>query len=349
LRNAGYLPYVLTTEYPLEDTMQVLGFERMGRWGFSFPEHDAAALGEELIAKLEARGIKLHGSSRLPKYVQQLRKFRSPDGGVDFKSEFHKTVVAWQEVYLLDDIFYGLTLDREPAGWEEKFQRVLKGDFFPNLGNQAPRNEQAELLVAAMLKQHGYQVEFREHDNLFMRGSKEFGVEAKRPEFQESLEKITASVKNNAEIARDQIAGNDRYGVVFFELTLLAEDAYRFYQVANEAEAMEKINLISGYMTSLVAHAHIAIREPKEKGNRVLGVSGFVAGTVATPERIYNVRCWSNLPHHYDGQGFYTELEERFSWRSKTPSPRKAFIFMKHEPGPGGGLYSEPVVMWPPD
>src|SRR5260221_14595917 len=78
-------------------------------WDSEFTADDAINVARRLIAKLDARKIRVNSSSRLMKYRQQVEKFRTPEDRRNWsQNDFHRMVVAHQELFLLDYIFDGL-------------------------------------------------------------------------------------------------------------------------------------------------------------------------------------------------------------------------------------------------
>ena len=117
---------------------------------------------EAALATLSADGLRVHPSSRIPRYIAAIRRFveearRPADYSVE---EFHDIAVAILET---GEIFYALDLlMREPrvAGWLPIMRKVVKGPYAPTDAADQARDAQFELLAAASCRGAGGEPEF---------------------------------------------------------------------------------------------------------------------------------------------------------------------------------------------
>jgi hypothetical protein len=322
-------------------------------WDYEFSADDAINVARRLIAKLRARKIVVNPSSRLMKYLQHVEKFRTPEDRRNWScDDFHRMVVATQELFLLDYIFDGLTIDPEPTGWSDKFKEILTGDYFPGRGNDSPRDIQAELLFAARAKRHGYRVELCEPDVLILDGANPIAVAAKRPRSMETFQKTDENIRKNAEAAVDQIARHQQHGLIFFDLSLATGIAYKYYSVASDAERERTERQLNESIFGLLHLARFAVEHAIE-GKRILGISAFVAATLHTPQLTGAVRFWPNLPLQDRGFRFFSEFRRRSLLleraRVATPGFQQPVLMMVGNMISDGRVEPWPVVLWRPD
>lgn len=167
---------------------------------------------ERGLSCLQANGVRVNPSSRLPRMVALLRS--RPPADVEDPEIADRTTAAI-EGPALADIFQHLDAFIALPGWRPHFEDLLSGQFVPlSEGPDPARAKQLELWVAARALSTGAQIELSNPDVLLRDELGEFVVEAKRLVSQNR-------VQANIEKATDQVLDSGRQGVIALDVSRL--------------------------------------------------------------------------------------------------------------------------------
>ena len=214
----------------------------------------------ELIAFLEANGVRVHPASRLAQYLKQLTAACKADG-VSVPKDldlaiWHRSLI---EVDDLNLVARSLSAAPEVKGWKEAVSRSLGGGLVrtDEIKHSPARDIQFELIIASMCRRAKYDVELAEPDVVLTSQTPNIGIAAKRPRSFNNLDRMIRE-------ADKQIAGSGLQGIVAIDLSLVVSPTDAHITTTDFQAAFDRVKAIANsfierngdHVRSLVNTAH---------------------------------------------------------------------------------------------